>query len=227
MEGCGEVAHARCTIPLARAHAPSSPGSLAAGSANSSLASWTCHGDKAASMLVETDLQERDALEGKAPHVYGRAGNPTHHIKDLAFAYRALPAADLPPMATKPVPPSALRAALTASAHFLAPLVAYRFFEAAEAFFETILPALFFFSASFVRPDMVFSFLPDKTEARARFPLATLLTFFAFITRFIAFIAPAFFMPAFMAAFFMAAFFMGSAIAAMKAMKRVMKAKKV
>merc|ERR1719150_3246439 len=134
--------------------------------------------------------------------------------RDLALAYRALPAADLPPMATKPVTPSSLRAFFTASAQAFRPFFTHCFFPCAEAFFDTTLPALFLMSLSFVKPVPVFCFLPEKTRALAPLPRAMTLTFFAFM-------APAFFIPAFFiaaafffiaAAFFITAFFIGSAM---------------
>merc|ERR1711862_598268 len=131
----------------------------------------------------------------------------TPHSKDLALAYRALPAADLPPMATNPVTPRALRACFTALAHTLTLLLWYLFLESAERALETTLPFLFRMSFSLVMPDCVFSLLPLNTTDRALRPLATTLTRFAFIT---------FFIVAFMAllADFMvvAVFFMGKAI---------------
>merc|ERR1719223_1895217 len=136
-------------------------------------------------------------------------------MMDLAFAYSALPAADLPPMATKPVSPSAFLAAFTASAQALMPLVAYAFLRAADAFFDTTLPLLFFVSDACVRPPTVLAFLPEKTADLALLPFAMVLTRLAFMTFFMDF-APAFFIApfCFMAAtFFMTAFFMGSAMA--------------
>merc|ERR1719245_126440 len=112
----------------------------------------------------------------------------------------ALPVADLPPTATKPVRFKALRAALIASHHALAPLLAKAFFARSEAFLETILPLLFLMKLALVIPLWVFCFLPLKTCALAILPLAMTLTFFAFM------------LLAFMA-FMAAAFFMGSAIA--------------
>merc|ERR1712060_94870 len=131
---------------------------------------------------------------------------------DLALAYNARPAADLPPTGMKPVTPNAFRAAFTASIQALMVLL-YALFARAEDFFETTLPFLFFIKPSFVKPLWVFCFRPENTEDLARDPLAMMLTFFAFFM--------ALFMAApFMAAFFMApaffiaaAFFMGSAIA--------------
>merc|ERR1719223_625081 len=135
-------------------------------------------------------------------------------MMDLAFAYSALPAADLPPMATKPVSPSAFLAAFTASAQALMPLDAYAFLRAADAFLDTTLPLLFFVSDACVRPPTVLAFLPEKTADLALLPFAMVLTRLAFMTCFMDF-APAFFIaPCFMAAtFFMAAFFIGSAMA--------------
>merc|ERR1719277_1407784 len=121
--------------------------------------------------------------------------------RDLALAYRALPAADLPPMATKPVRPSSLRAFFTASAQAFKPFFSHCFFPCADAFFDTTLPALFLMSLSFVKPVPVFCFLPDRTRALAPLPRAMTPTFFI----------PAFFIAA---AFFITAFFIGSAMAA-------------
>merc|ERR1719238_1985477 len=78
---------------------------------------------------------------------------------------------------------SALRAARRASAHFLAPLVAYTFLACAEAFFDTILPVLFLINMALVMPLWVFSFVPWNTLVRARLPLAMTLTLLAFFMR--------------------------------------------
>merc|ERR1719277_775667 len=72
--------------------------------------------------------------------------------RDLALAYRALPAADLPPMATKPVRPSSLRAFFTASAQAFRPFFSHFFLAAAEAFLDTTFPFLFLISLSFSAP---------------------------------------------------------------------------
>merc|ERR1711933_211153 len=136
----------------------------------------------------------------------------------LAFAYNARPAADLPPMGTKPFTPSAFRAALHASAQTLM-VRAYTFFPFADIFFETTLPRLLFTRLALVKPLFVFSLLPANTEAFARTPLASMLTLFAFFMAFFMafFITPptffAFFM-AFIAELFMAAFFMAPAFIA-------------
>merc|ERR1719310_2745454 len=95
---------------------------------------------------------------------------PCTQSKDLALAYSALPAADLPPMATKPVRPSSLRAFFTASAQAFKPFFTYSFFACADAFFDTTLPALFLVNLSFVMPEPVFAFLPEKTRALAPLP---------------------------------------------------------
>merc|ERR1719336_33006 len=128
-------------------------------------------------------------------------------ISAFALAYRALPVADLPPMATNPVRLRALRAFLTASAQALMPLLAKAFLARAEAALLTILPFLFLIRLALVIPLAVFSLVPRKTIALASLPLAILLTLLAFIA-FMAFMA---FMP-----FIAAAFFMGSAIAVEK-----------
>merc|ERR1712127_544114 len=119
---------------------------------------------------------------------------------DFVLAYSAFPCAVLPPTGQKPLILSSLRAFLHASHHFFNALVANLFLEAADAFLLTILPLLLFIMFALVRPLVVFSLLPRKTEDLARLPLAILLTFMAFI----AFIA---FMPFFIAAFFMPLFF--------------------
>merc|ERR1719277_1713205 len=135
--------------------------------------------------------------------------------RDLALAYRALPAADLPPMATKPVRPSSLRAFFTASAQAFRPFFSHCFFPCADCFFDTTFPALFLINLSFVMPAPVFCFLPEKTRALAPLPRAMTLTFLAFIAFMAAFMVPAFFIPAFfIAAAFITAFFIGSAMAA-------------
>merc|ERR1712217_609782 len=61
----------------------------------------------------------------------------------------------------------ALRAALTASAHFLRPEFAKFLLARAEAALDTILPNLFFWSLSLVIPEAVFALLPLKTLALA------------------------------------------------------------
>merc|ERR1719362_624515 len=87
---------------------------------------------------------------------------------------------------------SALRAATTAWIQAL--MLAYLLMPAAAAFLETSLPRLFLMIMSFVRPPGVFSLEPLKTLALAYWPLAILLTRFAFIAFmafavFVAFIA--------------------------------------
>merc|ERR1719210_3035886 len=98
---------------------------------------------------------------------------------------------------TVQVRPSALRAALQASAHALILLPAYFLLLAADAALLTILPDLFFASLAFVMPPAVFSFDPRKTTILAYLPLAILLTLF-----FMAFFITAFFMAAFIETFF-------------------------
>merc|ERR1719148_650234 len=51
-------------------------------------------------------------------------------------------------------------------------LYPFDFLARSEAFFETILPALFFFRSDFLRPPEVFSLVPLKTEDLPRLPLA-------------------------------------------------------
>merc|ERR1712048_1005455 len=89
---------------------------------------------------------------------------PCTQSKDLALAYSALPAADLPPMATKPVKPSSFRAFFTAFDQAFKPFFSHCFRACAEAFLDTILPFLFFISLSFVMPLIVFCFFPEKTR---------------------------------------------------------------
>merc|ERR1719373_1342806 len=96
-----------------------------------------------------------------------RPRQQAHHSKDLALAYRALPAADLPPMATKPVRPNSLRAFLTASAQAFKPFFSHFLLAAADAFFDTTFPALFLINLSLVIPEPVFCLLPERTRARA------------------------------------------------------------
>merc|ERR1719394_2442084 len=132
-----------------------------------------------------------------------RGRRRAHQSKDLALAYKALPAADLPPMATKPVRPSSLRAFFTASAQAFKPFFSHFFLAAADAFFDTTFPFLFLISLSFVMPPEVLCLVPENTRAFAPFPRATMLTFFAFML-FMAFMAPAFFIAA---VFFIAAAF--------------------
>merc|ERR1740123_791622 len=96
----------------------------------------------------------------------------------LALAYRALPAAVLPPTIAKPVTPRAFFACCTAFVHpwmFL-----YAFLPAADCFLVTILPDLLLMSIALVRPVLVFSLLAFIAFA----------AFMAFIgAAFIAFIA--------------------------------------
>merc|ERR1711934_575761 len=128
--------------------------------------------------------------------------------RDFTLAYKAFPSALLPPIATNPFKPSSLRAFLQASAHFLRPLFAYNLFPLAEAFLDTTLPVLFLTRSDFLRPDVVFSFRPEKTADLARLPFATILTRLAFFMP-VFFITPffiVFFMPLFMTDFFMLLF---------------------
>merc|ERR1711935_488389 len=119
---------------------------------------------------------------------------------DFTLAYSAFPCAVLPPTGQKPLIPSSLRAFLHASHHFFSALLANLFLEAADAFLLTILPLLLFIMFALVRPLVVFSLVPRKTEDLARLPLAILLTFMAF-----------FFMPPFIAAFMAFMVFMARA----------------
>merc|ERR1719249_363966 len=100
----------------------------------------------------------------------------------FALAYKALPAAVLPPIGTKPVSPSAFRAALTASAQALSLLPVYACLAKADLFFDTTLPCRFFTKLALVRPPIVFSLRPENTEDLALRPAAITLTFFAFMT---------------------------------------------
>merc|ERR1719226_387817 len=131
---------------------------------------------------------------------------------DLAFAWSARPADDLPPTATKPETPKVFLAVLTASSQALKRLLTYAFFARAELFLDTTLPLRFFVKLSFVSPPTVFCLRPENTDDFAREPLAMTLTLLAFIARFIPdpFMAAAFFMAV---AFMAIAFFMGSAMA--------------
>merc|ERR1719162_593148 len=61
-------------------------------------------------------------------------------------------------------------------------LYPFDFLARSEAFFETILPALFFFRSDFLRPPEVFSLVPLKTEDLPRLPLA-MTDFFMAIMR--------------------------------------------
>merc|ERR1719373_1444576 len=107
----------------------------------------------------------------------------------FALAYSARPAADLPPMATNPERPSALRAALHASIQALNfPSSKYRLRALADCRLDTELPSEFRTFPSFVRPPTVFSFAPRNTALFASLPLAILVTLLAF-PPFIAFIA--------------------------------------
>merc|ERR1719408_885279 len=122
--------------------------------------------------------------EGETANLSGSA----QAYRDLALAYKALPCADFPPTAWKPLMPSSLRAVITALFQRPMPL-AYFFLAAADAALDTILPALFFVSLSLVRPPEVLLLVPLKTEDFARLPLAIWLFFMAFFIAFKAFIA--------------------------------------
>merc|ERR1719456_230957 len=74
---------------------------------------------------------------------------------DLALTYKALPCADLPLIATKPVRPSSLRA----------------FFTASDQAFKPV----------FTRPPLVFAFCPENTRAMAPLPRAMVLRLLDFI----------------------------------------------
>merc|ERR1719162_1151497 len=81
-------------------------------------------------------------------------------------------------------------------------LYPFDFLARSEAFFETILPALFFFRSDFLRPPEVFSLVPLKTEDLPRLPLAMTDFFMAILRAIIIF----------MLAIFMAAIFIILAI---------------
>merc|ERR1712151_893413 len=93
----------------------------------------------------------RGAVRAAIAALYNAPSNTNKerpHIRDLALAYKALPAAVFPPTGTKPVRPKALRAAFVASAHFFNGLLAKFFLELADLALETTLPRLFFVSLS-------------------------------------------------------------------------------
>merc|ERR1719215_2031511 len=90
------------------------------------------------------------------------------------------------------------------------PLEAYFFLEAADEALDTTLPFLFLVNLSFVSPPPVRSLVPLKTLDFARVPLATLLTFMAFIA-FMPFITFVAFMPFIAADFFIATAFIAGA----------------
>merc|ERR1719347_2256106 len=119
---------------------------------------------------------------------------------DFTLAYNALPCAVDPPQGANPLIPRALRACFKASHHFFKGLVANAFLARIEAFRETIFPVLLRIRVDLVRPLTVRSFLPLKTAALARAPLAITLTRFAFFAVF--FIAVFFIGLAFIATFF-------------------------
>merc|ERR1719221_863883 len=102
-------------------------------------------------------------------------------------------------MITKPFKFNSFFAWATALPHFCNALPAYLFLELSDAFLLTILPALFFFKFSFLRPPTVLAFEPRKTMALAILPLAIKDFFIAFF--FIAFMAFLAFMAFFIAAF--------------------------
>uniref|UniRef100_A0A7S4SSP2 Uncharacterized protein n=1 Tax=Alexandrium monilatum TaxID=311494 RepID=A0A7S4SSP2_9DINO len=82
----------------------------------------------------------------------------------MALAYKALPSGPLL-IATKPLSPRALRAAVMAFGHGAALPLALNFLE-------TSLPYLFLTMSLALRPPAVFSFLPLKTCEKAIRPLA-------------------------------------------------------
>uniref|UniRef100_A0A7S4SS83 Uncharacterized protein n=1 Tax=Alexandrium monilatum TaxID=311494 RepID=A0A7S4SS83_9DINO len=84
----------------------------------------------------------------------------------MALAYKALPSGPLL-IATKPLSPRALRAAVMAFGHGAALPLALNFLE-------TSLPYLFLTMSLALRPPAVFSFLPLKTCEKAIRPLANL-----------------------------------------------------
>merc|ERR1712008_279641 len=86
---------------------------------------------------------------------------------DLTACRRAWPLAVLPPTGQKPLMFSCLRQALTAAPHLAIILPFLLAAARAEAFLETTLPALFFLRSDFFRPPVVFTFLPENTEALA------------------------------------------------------------
>mmetsp|Transcript_43545 Transcript_43545/g.66001 ORF Transcript_43545/g.66001 Transcript_43545/m.66001 type:complete len:86 (-) Transcript_43545:41-298(-) len=57
------------------------------------------------------DLQAHYIQQLNKRRSFGPPQDVQAHKRDFAFAYRALPLADLPPIGTKPVMPKALRAA--------------------------------------------------------------------------------------------------------------------
>merc|ERR1712013_465456 len=94
--------------------------------------------------------QKTPTLPAVLPRIVRVCCRRPQDISDLAFACSALPELDLPPIATKPFKPNAFLAACTASVQALRPLFAKAFFAAAEAFLDTILPALFFVNCACV-----------------------------------------------------------------------------
>merc|ERR1712038_1233864 len=101
--------------------------------------------------------------------------------RDLTFAYKAFPWALEPPIAQNPVMPSSLRAFFVATTQAFSLLVAHFFLEAADIFFDTILPFLFWARSLCFKPPAVFALRPANTDSLARGPLAILDTTFAFM----------------------------------------------
>merc|ERR1712228_11639 len=132
------------------------------------------------STMSECTQQSRLKLLLTCPNAAHELVSDNQARSDFTLAYSAFPCAVLPPTGQKPLIPSSLRAFLHASHHFFSALVANFFLEAADAFLLTILPDLLFIISDFAKPLAVFTFVPRKTEALARLPLAILLTFIAF-----------------------------------------------
>merc|ERR1712186_50855 len=105
------------------------------------------------------------ALPRECPRRLSPALAATPHGNSLIHLSSVLAFADLPPMATKPLRFKALRAALTASPHFLRAEFAKAFLACAERDLDTILPLLFLMRLALVIPVAVFALLPLKTAA--------------------------------------------------------------
>ena len=89
---------------------------------------------------------------------------------ERALVNKALPLADLPPTAQKPLMPKALRALVTAA--FQPAMRLKAFFPAADFLADTMRPFLFFFKSDFFKPLAVLALVPLKTAALARLPFA-------------------------------------------------------
>merc|ERR1719347_137288 len=107
-------------------------------------------------------------------------GHQLYLTKLRTFFSNACPCAVFPPIGQNPLIPRALRAAFVALAYLARPLLANFFFPASDCLRDTTFPCLFRTRSLFFNPPLVFPLVPRNTDDFARFPLAILLTLFAF-----------------------------------------------